>query len=58
MLEWCVAAAVMVQASQIVLSICLTLRSDVVGEGMRLFAVLRKINFHLQKMKRPSKILT
>jgi hypothetical protein len=30
----------------------------VMGEGNRLFAVLRKINFHLQKMKLPSKILT
>ena len=30
----------------------------VMGEGSSLFAVLRKINFHLQKMKLPSKILT
>lgn len=56
MLEWCVAGAVMVQASQIVYLYAWLLAG--MGEGMRLFAVLRKINFHLQKMKRPSKILT
>lgn len=49
MLEWCVAAAVMVQASQIVLSICLALRSDGGGGGDEAICSVEKNQFSSSK---------
>lgn len=47
MLEWCVAAAVMVQASQIVLSVCLALSSN--GGGDEAICSVEKNQFSSSK---------